>query len=82
MAQVYVILGRLNKGLECSRTAISMDPWYPEYHAESGNILQQQDRVSEAIDHYAKALKCSPPYPEVHLGRPSVMPNSKNGPMH
>jgi tetratricopeptide (TPR) repeat protein len=67
MAQVHVILGQLEEGLECYRTAIAMDPFYAEYHAEAGLILEQLDRDAEAIDHYAQALEYSPPYPGVYL---------------
>jgi tetratricopeptide (TPR) repeat protein len=69
MAQVYVMLGRLEEGLQCYQNAISMDPFYSEYLVESGNILQQLGRFDEATDYYEKAIKCSPPYPEVYLGK-------------
>jgi tetratricopeptide (TPR) repeat protein len=67
MAQVYVMLGRLEEGLECYGRAISMDPFYAEYLVESGNILQQLDRHREAIDYYTRAIGCSPPCPEVYF---------------
>jgi tetratricopeptide (TPR) repeat protein len=67
MAQVHVMLGQLEQGLECYRTAITMDPFYAEYHAESGLILEQLNRDAEAIDHYRQALEYSPPYPGVYL---------------
>jgi tetratricopeptide (TPR) repeat protein len=69
MAQVYVMLGRLDEGLECYRTAASMDPYYTEYLTEIGNILQQFGRNHEAIEYYTRAIKCSPPYPEVYLSK-------------
>ncbi len=46
IAQVYVMLGRLEEGLEHYRNAIRMDPNYSEYHNEIGNILQDQERLS------------------------------------
>ena len=67
MAQVHVILGQLEQGLDCYRTAIAMDPFYAEYYAESGSILEQLGRDAEAIDHYQQALDYSPPYPGVYL---------------
>jgi tetratricopeptide (TPR) repeat protein len=67
MAQVHVILGRLEEALDCYRQAIAMDPFYSEYLLESGNILQQLDRHEEAIDYYQRAIDCSPPYPEIYV---------------
>jgi tetratricopeptide (TPR) repeat protein len=65
MAQVYAMLGHHDESLASYRHAIAMDPFYAEYHAESGNILQQLGRNREAIECYAEALRCSPHYPEV-----------------
>ena len=56
MAQVYAALRRFEDALACYRDAIAMDPYYAEYHAESGNILQQLERDSEAIEFYTEAL--------------------------
>jgi tetratricopeptide (TPR) repeat protein len=67
MAQVRVMLGQLEEGLGCYRTAIAMDPFYAEYHAEVASILEQLDRDREAIGHYGRALEYSPPYPGVYL---------------
>ncbi len=67
MAQVHVMLGQLEEALECYRAAIAMDPFYAEYHAESGSILEQLGRDADAIDQYTQALEYSPPYPGVYL---------------
>jgi tetratricopeptide (TPR) repeat protein len=67
MAQVYVMLGRFEEGLRCYRNAISMDPFYTEYLVESGNILQQLGRHQDAIDYYTRAIRYSPPCPEVYF---------------
>jgi tetratricopeptide (TPR) repeat protein len=69
IAQVYVMLGRLDEGLEYYRNAIQMDPNYSEYHNEIGNILQEQERYQEAIDHYLQAIRRSAPYAEVYFNK-------------
>jgi tetratricopeptide (TPR) repeat protein len=69
IAQVYVMLGRLDEGLEHYRKAIDMDPNYSEYYNETGNILQELGRYQEAIEHYVLAIRCSAPYPEVYFNK-------------
>jgi tetratricopeptide (TPR) repeat protein len=69
IAQVYVILGRLEEGLEYYRNAVRMDPNYSEYHNEIGNILQEQGQFQAAIEHYETAIESSPPYPEVYFNK-------------
>jgi len=69
IAQVYVMLNRLEEGLNYYQNAIGMDPYYSEYHNESGNILQEQGRYPEAIQSYTWAIKYSAPYPEVYFNK-------------
>ncbi len=68
-AQVYVMIGRPEEGLEHYKKAIAMDPNYSEYHNESGNILQKLDRHDEAIEYYDRAIAYSAPYPEVYFNK-------------
>ena len=69
IAQVYVMLGRLEEGLAYYRNAIRMDPNYSEYHNEVGNILQEMGEFRSAVQHYERAIECSPPYPEVYFNK-------------
>jgi tetratricopeptide (TPR) repeat protein len=69
IAQVYVMMGRLDEGLEYFSKTILMDPNYSEYHNETGNILQDQGRYQEAVDRYAVAIRCSAPYAEVYFNK-------------
>ncbi len=69
IAQVYVMLGRLEDGLEYYRNAISMDPNYSEYYNEAGNILQELGNFNEAIEYYAQAIASCAPYPEVYFNK-------------
>lgn len=69
IAQVYVVMGHLDKGVEYYQKAIDMDPYYSEYHNEIGNILQDQGHYQEAIESYMRAIECSAPYPEVYFNK-------------
>lgn len=69
MAQVYAMLGRLEEALDCYEAASALDPFYVEYLAEIGNILQQLERDPEAIEYYTKAIRYSQAYPEVYLSK-------------
>ncbi len=40
------------------------DSWL--VHNNLGNVLDDQGRLTEAIDHYAKSLRLNPSYPEAH----------------
>ena len=68
-AQVYVMIGRPEEGLEHYKKSIEMDPHYSEYHNESGNILQKLDRHDEAIEYYERAIAYGAPYPEVYFNK-------------
>jgi tetratricopeptide (TPR) repeat protein len=69
IAQVHVMLGRLDEGLEHYRKAMSMDPNYSEYFNEVGNILQEQGHYRPAVQHYQQAIRTSAPYPEVYFNK-------------
>jgi tetratricopeptide (TPR) repeat protein len=69
IAQVHVMLGRLDEGLEHYRKAMRMDPNYSEYNNEVGNILQEQSYYRQAIQHYEQAIRTSAPYPEVYFNK-------------
>jgi tetratricopeptide (TPR) repeat protein len=69
IAQVYVMIGRLDEGVKYFHKAIEMDPYYSEYHNEIGNLFQELDDYQQAIGHYALAIKYSAPYPEVYFNK-------------
>jgi tetratricopeptide (TPR) repeat protein len=69
IAQVCVMLGRLDEGREHYWQAIGMDPNYSEYYNELGNILQEQEQYQGAVELYAAAIKRSAPYPEVFFNK-------------
>jgi tetratricopeptide (TPR) repeat protein len=69
IAQVYVMIGRRDEGLQYFHKAIEMDPYYSEYHNEVGNLLQEMGDYRQALEHYALAVKYSAPYPEVNFNK-------------
>ncbi|WP_267397242.1 MULTISPECIES: tetratricopeptide repeat protein [unclassified Sphingomonas] len=64
-AQVYAMIGELDESLRFYDLSIEMDPYYSEYHNESGNLLLKAGRPQEALARYADAVRFSAPYPEV-----------------
>lgn len=64
-AQVHAMLGNLEEALRFYDLSIEMDPYYSEYHNESGNLLLRAGRLEEAIARYSEAVRYSAPYPEV-----------------
>lgn len=69
IANVYVMLQRLDDAIAYYRNAIAMDPNYSEYHNEIGNLLQEQENYQDAITHYQLAIERSAPYPEVFFNK-------------
>lgn len=71
-AQVLAGLGRLAEALEDYRSVASVDPNYPEYHFDLGNLLRRMGREDEALLEYEAAMRLSPPFPEVYYNRADV----------
>ncbi|WP_051942434.1 tetratricopeptide repeat protein [Streptacidiphilus rugosus] len=71
-AQVLTGLGRLEEALAEYRAVIAVDPHYPEYHFDLGNLLRRMGREQEAMDSYETALRLGPPFPEVYYNRGDV----------
>ncbi|MFF7633555.1 tetratricopeptide repeat protein [Kitasatospora sp. NPDC008050] len=68
-AQVLTGLGRLDEALEEYRAVLAVDPSYPEYHFDLGNLLRRMGREEEALEAYERALRLGPPFPEVFYNR-------------
>ncbi|WP_329585508.1 tetratricopeptide repeat protein [Kitasatospora sp. NBC_01250] len=71
-AQVLTGLGRLDEALEEYRAVLAVDPSYPEYHFDLGNLLRRMGREQEALEAYERALRLGPPFPEVFYNRGDV----------
>jgi len=68
-AQILVAMGRHEEALIEYDRVIEIDPNYPEYHFDRGNLLSRMGRLEEAVACYAHALEISPPFPEVCYNR-------------
>jgi tetratricopeptide (TPR) repeat protein len=71
-ATVLAGLGRLDEALGEFRAVIDVDPHYPEYHFDLGNLLRLMGREEEALAAYETALHLGPPFPEVYYNRGDV----------
>jgi tetratricopeptide (TPR) repeat protein len=68
-AQVYMMLGGLEKSLEFYLEAIKLDPYYSEYYNEMGNIYQRLEMYELANQSYVQALTYSAPYAEAYFNQ-------------
>ncbi|MYW05932.1 tetratricopeptide repeat protein [Streptomyces sp. SID3343] len=71
-ATVLTGLGRLDEALEDYRAVVAVDPYYPEYHLDLGNLLRLMGREDEALAEYETALRLGPPIPEVYYNRGDI----------
>ncbi|MEV0586244.1 tetratricopeptide repeat protein [Nonomuraea sp. NPDC050310] len=49
--------------------AIELDPGYPDYYLDRGNLLAKLGRTEEALADYESAMRLSPPFPEPYYNR-------------
>jgi len=66
LAEVWRALGQLDNSIECSRTALALQPAYPEAANHLGLALMQQGRLAEAIEQFQAALRVRPNFAIVH----------------
>jgi tetratricopeptide (TPR) repeat protein len=72
-AQVLAGMGRLDEALADYRAVIELDPHYPEYHLDVGNLLHRIGRDDEALAEYEMAMRLGPPIPELYYNRADVL---------
>jgi tetratricopeptide (TPR) repeat protein len=68
-AQVLAGLGRYEEALADYRAVAEVDPYYPEYHFDLGNLLRQLGRDDEALAAYETTMRLGPPFPEPFYNR-------------
>ncbi|MGC0416682.1 tetratricopeptide repeat protein [Embleya sp. AB8] len=71
-ATVLTGLRRYDEALADYREVIAVDPYYPEYHLDLGNLLRLMGREQEALAEYETALRLGPPIPEVFYNRADI----------
>ena len=60
------MLGQTEDADAACRTALQLDPNYPEAHNNLGNILGKQEEYGRAIPSYLSAIRLSPDYAAAH----------------
>lgn len=67
LANVLVMLGRMDEALVFYRKALARDPHFPEAELNLGMALVKQGDVDAAMTHYERALVLEPGLSEAHL---------------
>jgi tetratricopeptide (TPR) repeat protein len=71
-AQTLAALGRLDEAVTDFGHVIEVDPNYPEYRFDRGNLLYKMGRHAEALADYEAAGRLTPPFPELFHNRADV----------
>lgn len=58
--------GRIEEAVSHFRTAILIEPDYPEAYYDMGNALKTEGRTEEAMKFYREAIRIKPDYTEAH----------------
>ncbi|MCX7570775.1 tetratricopeptide repeat protein [Tumebacillus sp. DT12] len=68
-ALILASMKRYEEALADFNRVIEIDPNYPEYHFDRGNLYNKMGRLEEAVENYTHAIEISPPFPEVYFNR-------------
>ncbi|MFE3451509.1 tetratricopeptide repeat protein [Nonomuraea sp. NPDC059194] len=68
-AQLLAALGHTKEALEDYAAAIAIDPAFPDYYLDRGNLWFVLGRHPEALADYESAIAMSPPLPEAYYNR-------------
>lgn len=71
-ANVYSGLELLEEAAAEFSTVIGLDPNYPEYYFDRGNLLRRLGRDDEALADYETAIRLSPPFHEAFYNRGDI----------
>ena len=72
-AQLLSALGRRAEALADLDEVVGLDPQYPEYYFDRGNLRFQQGDAAGALADYARAEALAPPFPELYHNRAEVL---------
>ena len=62
LAEAYRALGQLDRAVGCCRTALRLEPDYPDAANNLGLALQAQGKCVEAADQFRAALRLRPDF--------------------
>ncbi|MEV4476111.1 tetratricopeptide repeat protein [Nonomuraea sp. NPDC049504] len=68
-AQLLAGRGQVKEALEDYAAAITLDPGFPDYYLERGNLLFRLGRHDEALADFERAIDAGPPLPEGYYNR-------------
>jgi tetratricopeptide (TPR) repeat protein len=68
-AQLLAALGRADEAMAEFDFVIEVDPYYPEYRFDRGNLHLRRGETEAALSDYEAATRLGPPFPEVFYNR-------------
>ncbi|MFI6296984.1 tetratricopeptide repeat protein [Nonomuraea sp. NPDC050790] len=68
-AQLLAGMGRTDEALRDYDAAIALDPAFPDYYVDRGNLRFRLGRHAEALADYETAIDVGPPLPEAYYNR-------------
>ncbi|MBR7838940.1 tetratricopeptide repeat protein [Actinospica durhamensis] len=68
-AQLLASLGRLDEAMAEFDFVIGVDPYYPEYRFDRGNLHLRLGELEAALADYNHATRLGPPFPELFYNR-------------
>jgi tetratricopeptide (TPR) repeat protein len=68
-AQLLTALGRADEAMVEFDLVIEVDPYYPEYRFDRGNLHLRRGEIQAALADYEAATRLGPPFPEVFYNR-------------
>jgi tetratricopeptide (TPR) repeat protein len=72
-SQLLAAMGRRDEALADMDQVVELDPHYPEYHFDRGNLRFQNGDASGALADYDHAETLGPPFPELFHNRAEVL---------
>ena len=68
-AQLLAALGRADEAMSEFDFVIGVDPYYPEYRFDRGNLHLRRGEIEPALADYEAATRLGPPFPELFYNR-------------
>jgi tetratricopeptide (TPR) repeat protein len=72
-AQVLASMGRLDEARVAMDAVIAVDPNYPDYYLDRGNISHRMGDDEDALADYDTAVRLGPPFPEAQYNRAELL---------
>jgi len=73
LAEALRMLGQLDRSIQSSKTALRLQPAFPEAHNNLGLALRAQGRTEEALAHFREAIRLRPEFAVAHNNLADVL---------